>query len=244
VNEATLVKELEKALKTEMPGCAVQKHNDASTAGIPDLSVTWRGRTAWVEVKYDRPKARATVSALQKLALRRLGGYLAWYALSASGKRTTSLSGLGFELIVDGVFAHADVAAALRARLETSEVHEMVRVFHDKFDIPVKSVPEWDQALAGRYVRHIYEEIEELGDAVMEPDLPETADALADIVYLCYGAALNLGIPLDAVLREVQRANLEKVRVDGPDENFGIKKPAGWRGPDVAGVLERAGWKQ
>jgi len=118
VNEATLVKELEKAFKAAMPGCAVLKHNDASTTGIPDLSVTWQGRTAWIEVKYDRPTARAKVSALQKLTLRRLGGYLAWYALSPSKVRTTSLLGPGVETIVDGKFAHAEIAAEIRSRLE------------------------------------------------------------------------------------------------------------------------------
>jgi NTP pyrophosphatase (non-canonical NTP hydrolase) len=242
VNEATLVKELEKALKAEMRGCTVQKHNDASTAGIPDLSVTWRGRTAWVEVKYDRPRARAEVSELQKLALRRLGGYLAWYALSPSGVRTTSLSGPGVELIVDRKFAHVDVARALRLRLEASEAATMVRAFHDKFGLVVRDTPEWDQDAADRRVEHIREEFKELEDAVLEPSMPETADALADIVYLCYGLAANLGIPLDAVIREVQRANMDKVRDDGPARKFGIKKPEGWRGPDVEGVLKRAGW--
>jgi hypothetical protein len=118
VTESSLVKELEKALRIEMPGCAVLKHNDASTAGIPDLSVTWRGHTAWLEVKFDRPGSRASVSALQRIALRKLGGYLVWYALSASGVRTTSLSSAGLELIVDGRFAHGDVAMAIRHKIE------------------------------------------------------------------------------------------------------------------------------
>jgi len=222
LNEATIVKDLERALRAEMPGCAVQKHNDASTAGVPDLSVTWRGRTAWLEVKYDRPKARAVVSGLQRLALRRLGGYLAWYALSPSNERTTALSGPGLELIVDGAFAHAGVAAAVRRRLEASEAHKMVRAFHDKFGVPARDVPRWDEDSIDRRVKHLAEELEELREAALDQDLPGVADALADIVYLAYGAAINLGIPLDAVLREVQRANMEKVRLDGPNEKFGI----------------------
>jgi predicted HAD superfamily Cof-like phosphohydrolase len=243
VNEATLVQQLAKALRAEMPGCAVQKHNDASTAGIPDLSITWRGRTAWLEVKFDRPGARASVSAIQRIALWRLRGYLVWYAENKDKLRTTALSAPGVELIFDGEFAHADLAYALRQRLETSEAADGVHAFHDKFKIPTKNVPTWDLDSITRRTQHIDEELTELEEATAEEDLPKIADALADIVYLCYGLAANLGIPLDEVIREVQRANMGKVRTDGPDKKFGIKKPDGWVGPDVEAVLKRAGWR-
>ena len=118
MNEATLVGELERALRKEMPGCAVLKHNDSSTAGIPDLSVTWNGRTAWLEVKFSRPGSRAEVSVIQQQTLRRLRGYTVWYVFSPSGVKTTSLSRAdGLDLIFDGIYAHADVACEIRKRL-------------------------------------------------------------------------------------------------------------------------------
>jgi hypothetical protein len=72
VNEATLKRRLVKELEREMRGAVVIRHEDHFTGGIPDLSVTWEGTTTWIEVKYDRPGARAKVTPLQKRMLRRL----------------------------------------------------------------------------------------------------------------------------------------------------------------------------
>jgi hypothetical protein len=118
MTEATLVGALIGALKKEMPGCCVLKHNDGSTAGIPDLSVTYRGRTAWIEVKFTRPGSPGRISELQRLTLRRLDGWLLWYAINADGEQLTKLLTTdGREMVIDG-FAHADVAYAIRKGLE------------------------------------------------------------------------------------------------------------------------------
>lgn len=45
------------------------KHND-STAGVPDLSITFRKRTSWWEVKHAAPKLNGT--DLQRLTAQRL----------------------------------------------------------------------------------------------------------------------------------------------------------------------------
>lgn len=42
-------------------------------------------------------------------------------------------------------------------------------------------------------------------------DVVESADALADLVYVIYGMALESSIPLDDVLQEVQRSNMSKL---------------------------------
>ena len=52
MNEATLKRNLVKAIKSAMPGAVVFRHEDQFTAGIPDISVTWAGITTWWEVKY------------------------------------------------------------------------------------------------------------------------------------------------------------------------------------------------
>ena len=48
-----------------------------------------------------------------------------------------------------------------------------------------------------------------------ERDLIESADALADLVYVIYGMAIESGIDLDSVLAEVQASNLSKLMPDG-----------------------------
>lgn len=66
----------------------------------------------------------------------------------------------------------------------------------------------------------------------------KVADGLADLIYVCIGTALTLGIPLDRVWKEVHRSNMAKVqggvrrREDGK-----ILKPEGWTPPDVEGCL-------
>jgi predicted HAD superfamily Cof-like phosphohydrolase len=67
----------------------------------------------------------------------------------------------------------------------------------------------------------------------------DAATSLAELVADAYFTAHGLGIPLDAVLAEVHRANMTKFGPDGPILRFDgkILKPDGWTPPDVAGVL-------
>jgi len=92
-------------------------------------------------------------------------------------------------------------------------------------------------------IKLIEEEAEEFAEAVRANDLPEIVDALCDLLYVTYGAAVALGIDLDPFFREVHRANMMKVggskRADGK-----WMKPADWKPPDIAGLLERLyGWR-
>jgi hypothetical protein len=70
MKESTLVTQLKNALCAGLPGAVVFKHHDAITAGIPDLSVTWRGTTTWLEVKYNtdriQPLQHNTMLRLEK----------------------------------------------------------------------------------------------------------------------------------------------------------------------------------
>lgn len=103
-----------------------------------------------------------------------------------------------------------------------------------------RHIPERDLDLA---LDLIAEELDELDDALGTLDLIGAADAIVDSIYVLIGLGLRMGIPLQAVWDEVQRSNMAKV-VDGvvvrdPDTNK-VLKPAGWRAPDVAGVLKAA----
>ena len=111
----------------------------------------------------------------------------------------------------------------------------MVRAFHERFGAPVQigsqgiSRPELRAAL-------IIEEAIETCDAILGNNLPEAIDGICDLLYVCYGAALEFGVDLDVYFREVHHANMRKeggaTRADGK-----ILKPEGWKAPDIAGLL-------
>lgn len=117
-----------------------------------------------------------------------------------------------------------------------------VGAFHRATDTPVLSKPRFpsDERVRLR-LDLILEETRELLEATMVEDIVEVSDALADLIYVAVGAALEFGIPLDKVWDEVQRSNMAKVdpetgrvkrRADGK-----ILKPDGWQPPDIAKVL-------
>lgn len=122
-------------------------------------------------------------------------------------------------------------------------VQQQVAQFHDTFACPnlVGSTPSVVQERKNLRWNLIEEEVEELRDALHADDIVETADALADIVYVCYGAALEFGIDLDRVLAEVHSSNMSKVWPDGTvhyRQDGKVEKPHGsWRAPNIARVL-------
>jgi len=124
--------------------------------------------------------------------------------------------------------------------LDPSRPQELVAQFHRTYSLPNRVADgvdaTLDHARVDMRMRLIAEEFSELVGAVYGPaartlvedgyqraaaaddrtrDLVETADALADLVYVIYGMALESGIDLDAVLAEVQASNLSKLMPDG-----------------------------
>lgn len=79
----------------------------------------------------------------------------------------------------------------------------------------------------------------ELIDALVDQNIAEIAHELADVVYVAFGTAHSLGIPLVRVVEEIHRANMSKT-TDGammksPDGKV-IKGP-GYAAPNVERVL-------
>ncbi|WP_308504450.1 bifunctional GNAT family N-acetyltransferase/nucleoside triphosphate pyrophosphohydrolase family protein [uncultured Actinomyces sp.] len=71
-------------------------------------------------------------------------------------------------------------------------------------------------------------------------DTVETADALADLIYVIYGMALETGIDLPSVLAEVQRSNMSKLGADGKPvyrEDGKVLKGPDYFPPNVEAVL-------
>ena len=93
----------------------------------------------------------------------------------------------------------------------------LVREFHEVFNLTISESPTLDLAdgLIDLRVALIEEEVGELRQAVTQLDLVEVADALGDIVYVVFGAALAFGIDLDRVLAEIHRSNMSKLDITG-----------------------------
>lgn len=86
------------------------------------------------------------------------------------------------------------------------------------------------------------EENRELCDELEAGNRIGIAQELADVVYVAYGTAYSEGIDLDAVLREVHRANMSKVGADGRfvlREDGKVLKGSDYRAPDIAAVLSK-----
>lgn len=122
-------------------------------------------------------------------------------------------------------------------------VQDMVAEFHEKFGHPVSETPGLipDDRADLRW-NLIYEELNELEYAQSEGDLVEIADALGDLLYVVYGAALEYGIDLDDVVEEIHRSNMKKLGADGkpvphPTVPGKIGKGPNYSPPDIARVL-------
>lgn len=82
----------------------------------------------------------------------------------------------------------------------------------------------------------VFSEVEE---GFEKPDLVEAVDAIGDLLYVTYGAAIRLGVDIEPFFTEIHNSNMAKLgggmRADGK-----FLKPEGWQPPDIAGLLERA----
>lgn len=82
----------------------------------------------------------------------------------------------------------------------------------------------------------IYEETKEIEKAIEDGDIEAFADGLADLIYVTLGLAIEAGIDLPIVWKEVQKANMKKA--SGPKREDGKQlKPEGWEPPDIGYVL-------
>lgn len=111
--------------------------------------------------------------------------------------------------------------------------------FHKTFDLIVSHKPLIpDEATQKLRVALIQEELNELSEAFTKNDVTGVADALADLLYVVYGAAIACGIDIDPVFQEVHRSNMTKVgghkRADGK-----WVKPPTYSPANIPPVLEK-----
>jgi predicted HAD superfamily Cof-like phosphohydrolase len=92
----------------------------------------------------------------------------------------------------------------------------MLREFHEKFGLTAINAPtipnEKDRKLRVELIR---EDFREFVEASEQLDIVAAADAIADLLYVVYGAAVTWGIPADECFLEVHRSNMTKVWSDG-----------------------------
>lgn len=125
-------------------------------------------------------------------------------------------------------------------------IQTAVTQFHQKYGHPIRSTPTGHIPLEEAELSHdlIAEEVSELWCSlfdiegyglVHQPNIVEIADALGDIVWTAYSAAIRHGIDLDLVLAEIARSNDTKTPATSPGAK--IQKGADYSPPDIARVL-------
>lgn len=90
---------------------------------------------------------------------------------------------------------------------------DLVREWHLKFGVPAPVKPcMGDSNRKELRLNLIEEELQEFREA---DNIVDVADALADLLYVVYGSAIEFGLPINAIFREVHRSNMSKVWPDG-----------------------------
>jgi predicted HAD superfamily Cof-like phosphohydrolase len=118
----------------------------------------------------------------------------------------------------------------------------MVKEFHQKYGAPVQETPRQISVKDRlRRARLICAEAAEFLEAADKDDFVEMVDALADILVVTYGAAVEMGVDLEPIFAEVHRSNMSKN--GGKDAGGKILKGPGFTAPDLRAVLSRQGYQ-
>ncbi|OHD20361.1 MAG: hypothetical protein A2Y38_19590 [Spirochaetes bacterium GWB1_59_5] len=143
------------------------------------------------------------------------------------------------------------------------QIGDVVGVLH-RYAVSLKAHGSGD--VAAMRARLLCEELAETLTAISARDAVETADGLADLVYVAVGTAIAFGIDLDPVWKAVQRSNMAKFPacekcsghgwIDNLDEAYvcpacggagrirhvdasgKITKPIGWIPPNISAIIE------
>ena len=92
---------------------------------------------------------------------------------------------------------------------------QAVDTFNKTFGLPTfqrtqTDIFDKDPKLVSLRLDLIKEEVRELEEAIQNKDMVETIDALADILYVVYGAGSSFGVDLDKAFDLVHKSNMTK----------------------------------
>lgn len=139
-------------------------------------------------------------------------------------------------------YANACIARWENGSILEKTSFELVKEFHKTYGQPVAKEPGLitKERLELR-TSLIEEEFSEFQDAADDGDLVGVADALGDLIYVVNGAAVEYGIDLDRVVREIHRSNMSKLGEDGKPiyrEDGKVLKGDNYSPPNLKPILE------
>jgi predicted HAD superfamily Cof-like phosphohydrolase len=115
----------------------------------------------------------------------------------------------------------------------------LVQEWHRKFDVLVGESPHAiEDSIVELRVSLIQEELNEFAKAGFGRDIVGVADALADLLYVVYGAAVSYGIDMEEVFQEVHRSNMTKTG-GGKASNGKVLKGPNWDPPNLLPIIKR-----
>ena len=101
--------------------------------------------------------------------------------------------------------------------------------FHKKFGFEKNNkvgIPE-DAELVNFRTSFLMEELSEYTNAIVKKDTAEVLDALVDIVYIALGTAWLFNLPFEKAWKEIQAANMKKIRAKDKTGKRGEKTNQG-----------------
>ena len=132
-----------------------------------------------------------------------------------------------------------------------NKMQQQVADFHRSMGQPVghraRALPADRIPVRVELIREEFQD--ELIPALLAGDAVETVDALVDILYVTYGALVEMGVNAEVIFNEVHRSNMSKFGADGkpiiagpndPDGVFEgrVKKGPNYFKPDIRALLE------
>lgn len=122
---------------------------------------------------------------------------------------------------------------------------QQVKQFNETYQVTVYNVPTLpNEQEKSRIDSLIREEYLEVNGAMDEDDLLQIAKELTDVLYVTAQQMDALGLPVDALLREVQRSNMSKLGADGKPifrEDGKVLKGPNYSQADIKTVLKKHG---
>lgn len=91
-------------------------------------------------------------------------------------------------------------------------------------------------------VEMLYEEIDEMLEALADGDMVGFADGLGDAIWILNGMGYRAGIDLRPVIAEIARSNWTKT-ASGDGGSTKIKKGPNYSPPDLRTALTAMGWE-